>query len=385
MKIDAGFFRSITENQTDMIWAMEVDLSTLYIGPSIKDFLGYTPEEAGMMPPERYLTQSSSKIFKKALSESSIKLLENRPVILELEYIKKDGSIIWAETKITNLRNEQHESMGLLCISRDISWYKKIEEELAEVKEIARIAGEAKNQFLYSMNHELRTPLTSIIGFSELLKEGHAGPLNTRQKEYANDIFQSGRHLLSMINDILDLSVIESKGLALIFSEFNIKGFLKNALLFIKNEAYKKDIHILLEIDTDLPEIVISDERRLKQVFFNLLSNAVKFNNRGGKIIVEAKRIKGSEIPGKKSFRVAEKGFLKISITDTGMGINPEDQKRIFDKFYQVKGQFSDKTEGAGLGLSLSRHILELLGGHIWVESRGSMQGSSFSLVLPIG
>jgi len=190
---------------------------------------------------------------------------------------------------------------------------------LREKKEAAEAANRAKSEFLANMSHELRTPLNAIIGFSQVLQDEYFGTLTDKQAEYVNDILESGKHLLSLINDILDLSKIEAGKFELQFSPVNVKGILEGSLVLIKERARKHGISLTLDLPAELEDLTITaDERKLKQVLLNLLSNAVKFTPDGGAIMVEAKK-QGEE--------------LLIGVSDTGIGIAPEEQELIFDEF----------------------------------------------------
>ncbi|NQU73095.1 MAG: HAMP domain-containing histidine kinase [Candidatus Omnitrophica bacterium] len=242
-------------------------------------------------------------------------------------------------------------------------------EEASKAKRVAEIASKTKSQFLANMSHELRTPLNAIIGFSEVLKDESFGSLNDKQKEYANDILKSGEHLLSLINDILDLSKVEAGKIELRLTEFNLKTAIENILSMIKEKAMKQNIHISLDLKEDTG-IIKADERRVKQIMFNLLSNAVKFTPDGGKIGIEAK--------------LAEDKVL-ISVWDTGIGIEEKDRDKIFKEFEQIDSEYARKYTGTGLGLALTKKLVGLHGGRIWFESGGKDKGSRFSFTLPRG
>ena len=216
------------------------------------------------------------------------------------------------------------------------------------------------------MSHELRTPLNAIIGFSEVLIERMFGELNEKQEEYLKDIFSSGRHLLSLINDILDLSKIEAGKMELELTSFDLPAAMENALTLVKGRAGNHGIALGLEVDRRLGE-VIADERKIKQVLVNLLSNAVKFTPEGGRVEVRA---------------APANGGVEIAVSDTGIGIAPEDQEAIFEEFRQVGTDYARKREGTGLGLALTRRIVELHGGRIWVKSEVG-RGSTFTFTLP--
>jgi GAF domain-containing protein len=227
------------------------------------------------------------------------------------------------------------------------------------------IASQHKSEFLANMSHELRTPLNAIIGFSEVLTERLFGDMNDKQAEYASDITESGRHLLTLINDILDLSKIEAGRMELDPSEFVLATAIDNTLTLVRERAERRGIALRCVIDPSLATIV-ADERKMKQVLLNLLSNALKFTPEGGKIEVVA--------------RAVDEG-VEIAVTDTGVGIAPEELEAVFEEFRQV-GSASRKAEGTGLGLAISRKFIELHGGRIWVTSKVGA-GSTFAFTLP--
>ncbi len=227
-------------------------------------------------------------------------------------------------------------------------------------------ASQHKSEFLANMSHELRTPLNAVIGFSEVLTERMFGELNEKQDEYVRDIYASGTHLLSLINDILDLSKIEAGRMELELADFHLPQAIENALVFVRERALRRGITLEQAIDPRLGEIQ-GDERKIKQVLLNLLSNAIKFTPEGGKIEMRA-------VPSDK--------VVEVSVSDTGVGIAPEDQEAIFEEFRQV-GTAAKKVEGTGLGLTLSRKFIELHGGRIWVMSRVGA-GSTFTFTIPM-
>jgi signal transduction histidine kinase len=227
------------------------------------------------------------------------------------------------------------------------------------------IASQHKSEFLANMSHELRTPLNAIIGFSEVLGDRMFGDLNDKQDEYLKDIHASGQHLLSLINDILDLSKIEAGRMELELTDFNLPATLDNALTLVRERAGRRGIALGLTVDERLEQIH-ADERKVRQVVLNLLSNAIKFTPEGRRIDVRAVPVDGS---------------VEVSVSDTGVGIAPEDQEAIFEEFKQV-GRAAKKVEGTGLGLALSRKFVELHGGKIWVKSEVGM-GSTFTFTIP--
>ncbi|MSP40213.1 MAG: GAF domain-containing protein [Deltaproteobacteria bacterium] len=230
------------------------------------------------------------------------------------------------------------------------------------------IASQHKSEFLANMSHELRTPLNAVIGFSEVLQEKLFGDLNEKQAEYIDDILSSGRHLLSLINDILDLSKVEAGRMELEVTTFHLPDAIDNAMLLIRERASQHGIKLDRSIDDRLGDFT-GDERKVKQVLVNLLSNAVKFTPEGGQVKVEA--------------RLGDSAVI-ISVVDTGIGIAKEDQEAIFEEFRQASGNYAHKREGTGLGLTLTKRFVEMHGGRIWVESEVG-KGSTFTFTLPIG
>jgi signal transduction histidine kinase len=239
--------------------------------------------------------------------------------------------------------------------------------EIQEKSRQLEIANRHKSEFLANMSHELRTPLNAIIGFSEVLDERYFGELNEKQADYVKDIHSSGRHLLQLINDILDLSKIEAGRMELDVADFDLPAALQNALTLVRERAQRHGIELGLTVDGALGAFR-ADERKFKQIMLNLLSNAVKFTPEGGKVSVAAK-LNGSAV--------------EVSVSDTGVGIAPEDQAIVFEEFRQVGRDYTRKAEGTGLGLALTRRFVELHGGVISLASMLG-KGSTFTFTLPI-
>ncbi len=227
------------------------------------------------------------------------------------------------------------------------------------------VAGRHKSEFLASMSHELRTPLNAVIGFSDVLLERMFGELNERQEAYVRDIRDSGRHLLELINEILDLSKVEAGRMELEPGPLSLSGLLEHGLAMVRERAARHDIAISLDVAPEVG-VIWADELKLKQVVLNLLTNAVKFTPDGGSVDVSA-RVAGEE--------------AEVVVRDTGIGIDPADHERIFEAFQ--RGGREARSEGTGLGLTLSRRIVELHGGRIWVSSRPGA-GSTFGFAVPV-
>jgi len=241
--------------------------------------------------------------------------------------------------------------------------FREIEEKSRQIES----ANRHKSEFLANMSHELRTPLNAIIGFSEVLGERLFGELNEKQAEYTDDILTSGRHLLSLINEILDLSKVEAGRMELETTTFDLPLAIDNARTFVRERATNHEITLDVKVDERIGDIV-GDERKIKQILLNLLSNAVKFTPQGGRITISARPIAAA---------------VEISVTDTGIGIAEQDQPKVFEEFRQVGNDNAKKIEGTGLGLTLAKKFVELHGGRIWVESELG-KGSTFVFTLPI-
>jgi PAS domain S-box-containing protein len=292
---------------------------------------------------------------------------------------------LWVNVTARPLKDEKGILRGGVAVFSDITKRKQVEEEWRMAKEAAEAANRAKSQFLANMSHELRTPLNAIIGFSEILVDQIFGPLNDKQIKYINNILSSGRHLLQLINDILDLSKIEAGRIQLDLTQVNVETVLHHVQTIVKTLASKKGITLTVQIEQS-PLTVTVDEAKFKQILYNLLSNAIKFTPEGGHVKVTASLESGEEIQvGEKEPLISfPTQFIKISVSDTGIGIKPEDQERIFREFEQVDSSYARKQQGTGLGLALTRKLVELLGGQIWVESEGEGKGSIFSFTLPL-
>jgi len=245
---------------------------------------------------------------------------------------------------------------------------RELAKALAELDEKSReleAASLHKSEFLANMSHELRTPLNAVIGFSQVLREELFGELNEKQKGYVDDILSSGNHLLSLINDVLDLSKVEAGQIELEVAPFSLPESLERGVVMVRERALKDGVQVTLAASPDV-DLVAGDERRIRQVIFNLLSNAVKFTPAGGNVDVRATQVNGE---------------VRVSVSDTGPGIAAEDLDRIFQEFQQTDAGI-EQREGTGLGLALSKRLVELHGGRIWVDTELG-QGSTFVFTLP--
>jgi signal transduction histidine kinase len=274
-------------------------------------------------------------------------------------------------------------------------------EKLSTSKKMAESANRAKSEFLANMSHELRTPLNHIIGFTELVVDKKFGDLNEIQEDYLNDALRSSNHLLSLINDILDLSKVESGKLELKLQDVNLKNLLEDSMSMVREKAMKHGIRLSMDMDC-VPDSINGDERKLKQIMYNLLSNAMKFVPAGGAVsvgvritdcVIRKGRRRGdsvdlqiiqAEMDGKDAADMKSEKCVEFAVSDTGIGIRPEDLERIFNRFEQADGSTTKRYRGTGLGLSLTRSLVELHGGRIWAESQGEGKGSAFYFIIPI-
>lgn len=288
-------------------------------------------------------------------------------VVFEYRLVHKSGSVIPVEvcSKVIFYKDIPVQIMAV----RDISHHKKVEASLNAAKVVAEDANRSKSEFLANMSHELRTPLNTIIGFSEVLKMGVFGKMNEKQEQYVFDVWKSGKHLLSLINDILDLSKIESGKMVLYKTEFNIITLLTNLQEEFLEKSRDFGHQIDLYCDDNLP-MIFADERLIKQTLYNILSNAIKFTPDNGKIEIRS------------SYNESLKD-LNISISDTGIGISESDRSKVFSHFEQIDSKYARQYDGTGLGMPLSKKFIELHDGEISFESVPD-KGTTFNFKIPV-
>ncbi len=260
---------------------------------------------------------------------------------------------------------------------------------LEEAMLLAESTSRTKSEFLANMSHELRTPLNAIIGFSEAMINGIYGPINERHREYLNDILVSGENLLGLINDILDLSKVESGSMKLDLKGFSLRELIQSTAGMFKEKAVKHSIQLEYRLGVGVDEIV-GDQRKLKQVLVNLVSNALKFTPDGGRVVISARTVTrepsfGRQMPnpGPEALTV-NRNFIEITVEDTGIGIDKEDIPKLFQPFHQLEPPFQKRYEGTGLGLFLTKRLIELHGGSIHVESEKG-KGAIFAFSIPMG
>lgn len=352
---------------------------------------GYSRDEIMGRPVETLVPEN----YKQRHIESSRQFLKTREgkiigKAIEMEGLRKDGSLVPVELSLSSL--EIGGSLLITGIIRDITERKRLEEQLKEytegleqmVKErtneletakgMAEVANRAKSEFFANMSHELRTPLNAVIGFSDALLGGIYGPVNERHKGHLNDILKSGERLLKMVNDILYFSRIGAETITIEPADLSLRELVRSSIILFRGQAIKHSLSMEVDIPDD-GDMVVADHGMLKHVMMNLISNAVKFTPDGGSIRVTAQRVRKPEI--------RDGDFIEVSVEDTGIGIAKEDMHRLFQPFQQLEPTMTKKYEGAGMGLSLTKRLVELHGGSIRVESEVG-KGSRFVFVIPV-
>lgn len=388
------YLDKVLNTPADMIVVADNDGCITSCNTATEKMLGHKKDEIiGSKASQYWYSPDERKdVAEKLKREESITNYETR--------LKRgDGRLIDISLSISLLRDNSNNVIGTVGVSKDITDKKRYEEDLKtlneslEEKVVERTreletanqeleaSSKLKSQFIANMSHELRTPLNSIIGFSETLLEMPVGILNEKQERYIGNIQTSGKHLLQLINNILDLAKVEAGRLSLSYEEFSIRPTIDETISIVETLARKKVISFQYHIDEGIDNIV-ADRLKFKQILYNLLSNAIKFIPAKGDVHLEAARLSPSD-ELRYGLKTEGQELIRISVSDTGIGIKPEDLDRIFNEFEQVDSSYTRKYEGTGIGLALTKKFVELHGGYIWVDSKEG-EGSTFTFVIPL-
>jgi PAS domain S-box-containing protein len=354
---DQQFYtRSLIESNIDALMTTDPAGIITDVNKQMEALTGCTRDELIGAPFKNYFTNPER-------AEAGIKLVLSGKKVAnyELTARARDGKETVVSYNAATFYDRDRKLEGVFAAARDVTELKRFERSLQE-------ASRMKSEFLANMSHELRTPLNGIIGFAEFLADCKPGPLNPKQKEYLGDILNSGRHLLQLINDVLDLAKVESGKMELYPENFTLAQAIDEVCAVAKPMAQKKHIQINVSVASDLGRVML-DQQKFKQVLYNLVSNGIKFTDDGGKVEISAV--------------LHETHNFKLSVEDNGIGIRPEDIERLFREFEQLESGAARRYEGTGLGLALTRKMVTLQGGGITVESEVG-KGSTFSVVLPL-
>jgi PAS domain S-box-containing protein len=357
-------FRSITEFSPNMIM-IHVDGRYVYLNPAaVAKFGAQDPQELIGRP----ISDTVHSGFREVVQELVSAITDKNATTFKREQklLRLDGSAF--DVEITGMPFSYHGEKAVLAVAVDVTERKQMEHELLRAKEAADAANRAKSEFLANMSHEIRTPMNGIMGMASLLG---LTELSAEQKEYLEDILDSSKLLLSLVNDVLDLSKIEAGKIELESAPFSLREGINNVIRHHTAPIHTKGLTIETTISPSLPDALVGDQLRLKQILLNLIGNAVKFTEHGS-VNVSAHLFE----------RHGAIVYLWLSVADTGIGIKPEAMERIFAPFSQADTSTTREYGGSGLGLSICRQLLELMGGRIWAESREGA-GSTFHVIIP--
>src|SRR5688572_19521052 len=384
---DQHFYtRSLLESNIDALMTTDPRGIITDLNKQMEALTGCTRDELIGAPFKNYFTDPSR-------AEAGINrvLNEGKVTNYELTARARDGTLTVVSYNATTFHDRDRRLQGVFAAARDVTELKRIEQALQQKNVELEDASRMKSEFLANMSHELRTPLNAIIGFSEVLSDGLLGDMTDKQRRFIGDIFKSGKHLLSLINDILDLSKVEAGKMLLDLDPVDLSSLLRNSLSIIKGQAAAR--HVRLDMrGPDRLGFMNADARKIKQIVYNLLSNAVKFTAEGGDVILTADKVSRADVgvlpglwPGL-TFPLVESEFsefLRVSVCDNGIGISPEGLEHLFKPFSQVDSGLARKFEGTGLGLAMVKLLVDLHGGAVAVESAVG-EGSCFTVWIPM-
>ncbi len=384
---DQQFYtRSLIESNVDALMATDPRGIMTDVNKQMEALTGCTRDELIGSPFKNHFTDP-------ARAEAGINrvLTEGKVTNYELTACARDGTLTVVSYNATTFHDRNRSLQGVFAAARDVTELKRFEQTLTQKNVELQHASRMKSEFLANMSHELRTPLNAIIGFSELLKDGVAGDMTDQQREFIGDIFSAGTHLLSLINDILDLSKVEAGKMSLDLEPVDVSSLFVNSVSIIRERAAGRQLRLTIDTPDELGAFQ-ADGRRVKQVVYNLLSNAVKFTSEGGQVTLRARHVTRAavgQLSGAwtgRGFPLAESDFadfLELSVTDSGIGISPDGMEHLFRPFSQIDSGLARRFDGTGLGLAMVKLLVELHGGTVAVESAVN-EGSCFTVWLPL-
>jgi PAS domain S-box-containing protein len=359
-------FRQIVENASDLIYRIDMDGRFTYANPSALYVMGYKSEEEVIG--KYYLDMTTSEARHKLKRTYQYQLASRTPTTYhEFPGIGPDGREIWIGQNV-QLIYEGDTIVGFQAVARDITTIKKAQEALQIARDQALEASRAKTQLLSKVSHELRTPLGGILGYAELLQGNTFGDLNERQHKAVSEIVDSGEYLTNMVNELLDEAQLRSSTATLLEKMFSPFKLVQGAVSGMDILAQKKGLLFSVQIDPALPQLIYGDDRRIRQIIINLIGNSIKFTKEGSVRL---------------NVRRPDENHWEIQVTDTGIGIPKAEQATIFEPFRQLNSSVTRDNRGVGLGLSITKQLVELMHGRIVVESEPG-KGSSFIILLPI-
>ncbi len=380
------YTRSLIESNIDALMTTDPRGIITDVNKQTEALTGCTRDELIGAPFKNYFTDS-----RRAQAGINRVLNEGKVTNYELTARARDGSLTVVSYNATTFHDRDRVLQGVFASARDMTELKRFEQTLQQKNVELEDASRMKSEFLANMSHELRTPLNAIIGFSEVLKDGLMGEMTEQQRSFISDIFRSGKHLLLLINDILDLSKIEAGKMTLDLEPEQVSSLFVNSLSIIREKASTRKIRLQVEASEELG-ILELDARKVKQILYNLLSNAAKFSVDGGQVTLRARRVPRTAVSvlygewSGRTFPIVDNGFeefLEMCVTDSGIGITAEGLDRLFQPFSQIDSGLARKFEGTGLGLAMVKLLAELHGGTVAVQSSVG-RGSSFTVWLPI-
>jgi PAS domain S-box-containing protein len=383
---DQHFYtRSLIESNIDALMTTDPRGIITDVNKQTEALTGCTRDELIGAPFRNYFTDADR-------AEAGINrvLAEGKVTNYELTARARDGKLTVVSYNATTFHDRDRRLQGVFAAARDVTELKRYERTLQQTNVELETASRMKSEFLANMSHELRTPLNAIIGFSEVLRDGLVGEMSDQQRNFTGDILRSGQHLLSLINDILDLSKVEAGKMLLDLDPVEVSSLFVNSLTIVREKAASRRIQLTLEAQDGLGTILV-DARKVKQIVYNLLSNAVKFTGDAGRVTLHAAKVareRVGQLDGKpgRTFRPSQNSFaefLEISVTDSGIGIAAEDLEHLFKPFSQIDSGLARKFEGTGLGLAMVKLLADLHGGSVAVESEVGA-GSRFTVWLPL-